>query len=88
MKNEFKKYIDLKATGLSAIDAAKQAKHAGLDAITRIRLVRKVYGMSFAQAKEVLLIADGVANSLSEHEGKFLSILEEALSHRIKEPTP
>lgn len=48
------------------------------DVIAGIRAVRSQFGMSLSEAKEVMLQADGIASSLSEHQKNLAPDLEKA----------
>jgi hypothetical protein len=75
VSDDFSKYVAMKSAGSTAEQVYSQATRDGLDAITRIRLVRAVFSLSPGQAKEVALRADGVAQSLDEHQGKIADSL-------------
>lgn len=47
-----------------------------MDELERIRMLRKVFGLSLAEAKEVWMTADGSAATLSKHQEKLLPVLE------------
>jgi elongation factor Tu len=55
-----------------------------------IRVVREVFGLSLTGAKEVMIRAHGVADSLNEHQQNLLPALEQALDlatrHRMYTP--
>ncbi len=71
MSDDFSKYAGMRAADSSAEQVFAQAAHDGLDLVTRIRLIRAVFGLSPGQAKEVMLRADGIANSLDEHQQRI-----------------
>lgn len=52
------------------------------DQIAAIRAIREQFGLDLAQAKEVMLQAEGIAKSLDEHQARFVEPVEEALRHR------
>jgi hypothetical protein len=62
----------MRDSGVSPEDVYRKAARHGLDTITRIRLIRTVYSLSPTQAKEVWIRAEGLAESLVEHEGQFV----------------
>ena len=55
----------------------RAARADGLDAITLIRLIRQVFGLSLVEAKEVKVLAEGLAPSLAAH---LFAILGEAIA--------
>jgi hypothetical protein len=71
LRDDFSKYQSMRDSGSSPEDVYCEATRDGLDTITRIRLIRSVYSLSPTQAKEVWVRAEGLAESLDEHQGKF-----------------
>jgi hypothetical protein len=47
--------------------------------IAAIRAIRERFGLDFRQAKEVMLQAEGVANTLAEHEERIAIAVVQAL---------
>jgi len=76
--SEFPEFEQMRAEGASAIDVFRKAKAEGRDDIVCIRMVRAVFGLSLLEAKEVLIIASGIATSLHEHEERLARELEES----------
>ena len=72
MRDDFSKYNSMRDSGVSSENVYREAAQDGLDTITRIRLIRSVYSLSPTQAKEVWVRAEGLADSLDEHQGKFV----------------
>ena len=68
MKDDFSKYESLRDSGSSPEKVYQQAVKDGIDPITRIRLIRAVFALSPAQAKEVIVQAEGDAASLDQHQ--------------------
>jgi hypothetical protein len=77
--DDFQKYEKLRDKGASPKEVYLAAKHDGLDWPALIRLLRKVFSLSFAEAKEVSVIGDGLAPSLKEHQRKFVPALRKLL---------
>jgi ribosomal protein L7/L12 len=48
------------------------------DRIAAIRTIREQFGLNLAQAKEVMLQAEGIASSLDEHQERIAALLERA----------
>jgi hypothetical protein len=57
----------------------------GLDWPALIRLLRKVFSLSFTEAKEVTVISEGLAPSLKEHQEKFVPTLTRLHDARSKQ---
>jgi hypothetical protein len=71
-------YRPLLEQGIPPQEVYLRAKEQGLDNILCLRLVRELFNLSVVEAKEVSVIAQGLAISLSEHQAKFIPALEEA----------
>jgi hypothetical protein len=71
MKDDFSRYETMKAAGSSPEDLYREAVRSGVDPITRIRMIRTVCDLSLREAKEVLVRAEGLAESLDEHQAKL-----------------
>ena len=69
--DDFSKYDLLRATDCSAEQVFAEAERDGLDLIARIRMILAVFSLSPGQAKEVMLRADGIANSLDQHQQRI-----------------
>ena len=74
MKDNFATYQSMKAAGIAPEQVYRQAVADGIDAITRIRLIRNVFSLSPREAKEVIVRADG-AQSLDEHQEKIAHMI-------------
>ena len=51
----------------------------GLDRITCIRILRELFKLSLEGAKEVTVVADGLATSLGEHEARLVEEVTQAI---------
>ena len=71
MNDDFSKYEMMKGAGSSPEQVYREAVRSGVDPITRIRLIRAVYSLSLGQAKEVIVRAEGEAESLDQYQGKI-----------------
>jgi hypothetical protein len=78
MTDDFTKYEKMKAAGSSPEELYREAARNGVDPITRIRLIRTVCALSPGQAKEVVVRAEGQAESLNQYQGKIVDNLLEA----------
>ena len=79
MKDDFSNYESMRDAGSSPEELYQEAVRRGVDAITRIRLLRAVCALSPRQAKEVVVRAEGQAESLNQHQAKIAEDLSEML---------
>ena len=77
--DEFRKYEQMRDDGAGPGDVYLAAKHDGVAAVALIRLLRSVFDLSLVQAKEVTVIANEQAVSLSAHQEALLPALEGTL---------
>jgi len=77
--DDFTKYRELRDQGWSAQDVYRSAQADGFDAIALIRLVRGVFGLSLVEAKEVKVLAEGLAPSLAVYQEQLVPVQEQAL---------
>jgi hypothetical protein len=82
------KYTQLREAGHSAGEIYRIAKEDGLDFAARIRLIRAEFGLSLAEAKEVMVIAEGWATSLIEYQEQLIPEIEAALEAWESEEDP
>ena len=80
MNDDFSKYHQQRRDGATAEQVFRVGAQGGLDLITRIRMIRAVYGLSPMQAKEVMLRAEEIAGSLEEHQQRIANTLPEPIS--------
>ncbi len=76
MQDNFSKYQSMKDTGSSPVQVYQEAVRDGIDPITRIRLIRAVFSLSPGQAKEVIIRAEGEAESLDEYQEKIAEAIQ------------
>lgn len=76
--DNFEKYEQLRLAYQSPAAIYLIAKADRLDFPASIRMLRQVFKLSLVEAKEVTVVATGLATSLSEYQGKFADALEEA----------
>lgn len=77
--DDFSNYEKMRDAGLDAKTVYLTGKADRLDPITLIRMIRHVFQLSLVEAKEVKVVADGLANSLEEYQEKLIPGLEAAL---------
>jgi hypothetical protein len=82
MQEDFTKYEAMKAAGASAEQVYQQAMRDGIDAITRNRLIRAVFSLTHAAAKEVIVRADGRGKSLDEFQARIVEAVNEGMTFR------
>jgi hypothetical protein len=80
----FAKYETMKSDGTSAVEVYRAALADGLDPITRIRLLRTVFGLSLAEAKEVTIVASESAKSLDDFQSGIAQQIEEWSEQEVK----
>jgi hypothetical protein len=76
MTDNFRKYELMRDSGSTAEHVYLAAVENGIDAITRVRLVRAVFALSPRQAKEVIVRAERRADSLDQYQEKIAQALE------------
>jgi hypothetical protein len=72
---EFQKYETMRDAGTSAKDTYVQARADELTTIECIRMLELVFRLSLVEAKEVMVIGDGLARSLEEYQAKVITAL-------------
>ncbi len=70
--DEFKEYKQMKENGADAKTAYLKSVENGLPNLVPIRMLRKVYGLSLYEAKEIIMCHETGAKSLSEYQEKFI----------------
>ena len=77
--DDFSAYERSRDAGASPKEVYLRGRADGLDEITSIRMIRKVFSLSLVQAKEVTVVADGLADSLEEFQERLIPVVEQAL---------
>lgn len=77
-QSEFSDYVDLRDSGMSAIELWRRAEADGVVAIRRIRLIRAVFDLSLVDAKAVMVRAS-TGMGLSDHQEQFVEPLRTSL---------
>jgi ribosomal protein L7/L12 len=80
-ENKLKKYSQMKTDGSTPFVVYVEADKDGVGAVEGIKLIRDLFGLSFVEAKEVMLIATGAATSLDQHMRR----VAEGLKHAFNE---
>ena len=85
--SEWHKYEKMRDEGASEHAVYLQAREDGLPYLfDSIRMLREVFDVDLGRAKEITLQADGVANSLAEHQQSLLPAIEEAVRQFDDDP--
>ena len=72
-------YESLRDAGSSPAEVYRAAQRDGFDRIQQARMLRYVFDLSLAQVKEIMIVADGRARSLEEHQENLIPEIEAAL---------
>lgn len=83
--DDFTKYASLREKGSSAHQAYLNARNDGLDTGACIRMLRSVYEVSFVEAKEITVQADGLGTSLDNYQEKLVPGLKKILEESEEE---
>ena len=79
MSEQFKKYDCERRSGSSAREVYLSAARDGLDPVTLIRMLREIFALDLAAAKEVAVTASGDFKSLREYQESLLPHIEREL---------
>jgi hypothetical protein len=74
--SDYTLFEEMWRNGATPVEACRAAAGRGFDNIAQIKMVRAVFGIGLAQAKEVKLVADGV--NPDEHWDSVAEALEQA----------
>ena len=72
------KYKKMALAGKGPCDVYLEARNDGLKFFQIIKLLRDLFDLSMAEAKEITIVAEGSAANLSEYQEKLLPGLIEA----------
>jgi hypothetical protein len=75
------KYRQMLEQGADPAKIYIAAKEDGQDRITCIGILRNLFGLDLAQAKEIMIITDGVAPSLTAYQDNLISDVALGLSN-------
>lgn len=78
-RRKFQRYQDLRDQGATLQEVYLVAKADGLNLIACLQMLRAISGLGLTAVKEIAVVADGLANSLSEHQAKLIPAIEELL---------
>jgi hypothetical protein len=84
MSDDFTKYELMKRSGSSPTQVYLESVRDNVDNITRIRLIRSVFSLSMREYKEVWVRAEGIAESLEQHEENIFEILKPILTKKTE----
>ncbi|RYG64740.1 hypothetical protein EON80_18675 [bacterium] len=75
MKDDFQRYEQMRDSGQTPHQVYRQGESVGLDFLQRLRMLRAVFGLGLAQAKEVMIQADGFEGTLSDYQETLLPVI-------------
>jgi hypothetical protein len=78
--DDFTKYEKLHDAGANSKQVYLAGKADGLDQITLVRLIRKLFNLSLAEAKETQLQAEEIAASLTDFQEILVPLLQKLAS--------
>ena len=73
-------YNSMERDGLSPFAVYARHRQAGRQRLESLAAVRREFGLSLAEAKEVMMIAEGSADSLWGYQEKLAELIEEELA--------
>jgi hypothetical protein len=76
---QYAPYREMRDAGVPAQEIYRRAVSAGFGEIEAIRLIRVVFNLGLAEAKEVMIRALDLATSLSEYQEQFVEPLRQML---------
>lgn len=83
--DDFHKYAEMRDRGVGSVDVYRTGVADGLDTFARVRMLRKVFNLSLDQAKEVIIIGDGIATSSNVHQERIAMQIEESSQVKPKD---
>lgn len=83
-KYVFEKYMKLKDLGATLEEISSIASKEGIDFASRIRILRMLSDLSFSDAKEVIIKAEGKYENLSAYQDKLKEYVEIILNNKDK----
>ena len=67
-----RKYERMRDAGAGPTEVYREADRDGYQTFPElVRILRRVFGLSFVEAKEVTIVARGLADSLDEYQGQI-----------------
>ncbi|MDY7233035.1 hypothetical protein [Hyalangium rubrum] len=78
--DDFRKYEAMRDNGASPSDVYYHARTDGIDSVSMIRMLRKIFNLSLLEAKEITVgTSSQTTPSLNESQEKLAPALEKAL---------
>ena len=74
-------YDSMQRDGLSPFTAYERHRQAGRQRLESMAAVKLDFELSLAEAKEVMIIAEGSADSLWDHQEKLAELIEDELAN-------
>ena len=82
MSDDFAKYELMKRSGSTPTQVYLEAVRDKIDNITRVRLIRSVFSLTLREYKEVWVRAEGIAESVEQHEENIFESLKPLLTKK------
>ena len=79
MMDNFDEYESMREAGVPPEAVYVAGRKNGLDFITSVRMLRRVFGFDLGRAKEVTVVAEKLAPDLSTFQERLKPDVEEAL---------
>lgn len=73
------------AYGASPLDVYRKAKADGVQHIQMFAMLRQVFSMSLIEAKEVIIVGSGLAESLNEYQERVIAPALEAAIRQMED---
>jgi hypothetical protein len=83
------KYERMRDAGAGPTEVYHEAVRDGYQSFTaQVNILRQVFGLSLVEAKEAYIIAQGLADSLDEYQGRIADDLSRYLDETESEDSP
>lgn len=69
-------YEQMKRDGCSAEDVCRSVLAAGESRLTAMKVLHSVFALDAMATKEIMLRAEGTAQSIDEHEGRIAEAMD------------
>jgi GNAT superfamily N-acetyltransferase len=84
---DYSKYEQMRDAGATPQDVYQMVKADHHTPIDSIKILRRVFGLTLVEAKEIIVIGDGLVLSLDDHQAGLAPALEKAVVMIEKETT-
>ena len=76
---DLSRYIHLKNEGADPVKIFNKAREDGLNEIECIKLLRQIFHITFTDVKKIILLANGIGDTLERHEENLIPSVEKVL---------